>query len=215
MPSAMTISSRSLPCSSRTLHIAGQSPGFTRNVLKLIGNHIRVSLLCFHVGTRVSISTRFPVLVLVDILISDPLRQFSQLPNVPLRLGDHLLEVAAVAGHLELLPAQVVKGGGVSVDGGHHAHDILGAGVMEELGAEVADEVLEGQGAAVSRLVHVQLDLPGARRLAIGIGLLFPDLIFGQSSETFMRSWGFPTKAGGWWRPTLFSWFVTWSWTLL
>lgn len=106
----------------------------------------------------------------------DPLRQLSQLPNVALRLDELLLEAVAVGDQLEHLQAQVVEGGGVGLDGGHHAHDVLGAGVVEEPGAEVPDEVLEGEGAAVGSVVYVQLHFPGEVGLSLGFLLLLPDL---------------------------------------
>lgn len=133
------------------------------NCVDLMGIPTRSVFLYPHLGALVSIRTRLPVLFPVSVPIPDPLRQLGQLPNVRLRLGDLPLEVVAIVGHLALLPAQVVERCGVGLDGGHHAHDAFGAGVVEELGAEVPDEVLEGQGAAVGRLVYVQLDLSGGR----------------------------------------------------
>lgn len=125
----------------------------------------------------------------MDVPVPDPLRQLSKLPNASLHLGDLLLEVVAIVDHLDLLETQVVAGGGVSIDHGHHAHDVLGPGVVEELGTEVPDEVLEGQYAAVGRFVHVQLRLSGGRLCSGGLSLLLPDLDFDLLSETIGPSY--------------------------
>lgn len=131
----------------------------------------------------------------MNVPVPDPLRQLGQLPNVSLHLGDLLLEVVAVVGHLDLLQAEIVTAGGVSIDHGHHAHDVLGPGVVEELGAEVSDEVLESQNAAVSRLVYVQLQLSGGRLCSGGLSLLLSDLDFDLLSETIGPIYSFQEGA--------------------
>lgn len=151
---------------------------------------ITLVLFSIQVPIRISIRICLSVLYPMNIPLFDPLRQLSQLPNVSFRLGDLPLEAVAIVEHLDLLEAKVFEGGGVGLDGGHHAHDVLGAVVVEELGAEVPDQVLEGKRAAVGSLVNVRLHSSGGRARSLGFHLLLPDLYFGKLSERFRPSLG-------------------------